>query len=356
MSFTVGVTRDFLTSDGTMAYRDIGLDLIEREPDMCWRFLDENRPEIASSQLQGLDAVLSPTPRWTAGSLAGAERLLAVARFGVGYDMCDVAAFRASGVGLTLAVGATDGPVAGGVLAMMLALTRRLLIKDRLVRTGRWHERSNHQGRELTGATLGILGFGGAGRALRELVRPFAMRVLVHDPLVDDASLAARGVERAGLEELFERSDHLSIHCPLLPQTRGLVSARLLKLMKPTSYLYNAARGPIVVERDLVDALTQDRLAGAGLDVFEEEPPPSSCPLFALENVVLTPHSICWTDECFQAIGETAVRSLIALKRGVRPVGLVDPGMWDHPLLQARLAAHRRTQDPAAASAAGASA
>ncbi len=334
MSFTIGITRDFLGPDGVLSYRDIGIGLIEQERGMSWRYLDEHRPEVGPDQLEGLDAVLSLTPRWSAASFRGVDRLLAVARFGVGYDMCDVAAFREHGVALTLAVGATDAPVAGGVLAMMLALTRRLLVKDRLVRSGRWHERALHQGRELTGATLGILGFGGAGRALRELVRPFGMRVLVHDPLVDDAVLAERGAERASLEELFARSDHLSIHCPLLPATRGLVGGRLIGLMKPDAYLYNAARGPIVVERDLIAALTERRIAGAGLDVFEEEPP-SASPLFEMDNVVLAPHSICWTHECFRAIGETAVRSLIAIHRGERPRGLIDPQAWEQPRLSA---------------------
>ncbi|HYE07539.1 MAG TPA: NAD(P)-dependent oxidoreductase [Planctomycetota bacterium] len=336
--FTVGVTRDFLGADGALSYRDIGLGLIEREPGMRWRWLDERRDAIGADQLDGIDAVLSLAPRWTAASVG--ERLVAVARFGVGYDMCDVPALSAAGVAVTIAVGATDGPVAGGVLAMMLALTRKLLVKDRLVRSGRWHERAQHQGRELTGSTLGIVGFGGAGRALRELVRPFAMRVLVFDPLLGDAALAERQVERAAtLEALFAASDHLSLHCPLTARTRGLVDARLLARMKPTAYLYNAARGPIVVERDLICALAERRIAGAGLDVFEQEPPAADNPLLAFDNVIVTPHAICWTDECFQAIGETAVRSLIAVARGHRPAGLVDPAVWDHPRLRARIAA-----------------
>jgi D-3-phosphoglycerate dehydrogenase len=338
--FTVGVTRDFLTPDGQLAYKDIGLGLIEREPGMRWRFLDEKRDEIGADQLDGIDAVLSLTPKWTGRSVAGADLLLAVARFGVGYDMCDVPALSQAGVALTLAIGATDEPVAGGVLAMMLALTRRLLAKDWLVRTGRWAERSRYQGRELTGAVLGIVGFGGAGRALRDLVRPFRMRVIAFDPVVSDQVLAERQVERAAsLEQLFAESDHVSIHCPLSDRTRGMIDSKLFARMKPTAYFYNAARGPIVVERDLIAALSERRIAGAGLDVFEQEPPAADNPLFEMENVVLAPHSICWTDECFQAIGETAVRSLIAIKNGQQPAGLLDAAVWDHPRLRAKLAA-----------------
>jgi phosphoglycerate dehydrogenase-like enzyme len=341
--FTIGVTRDFLGPDGQLTYRDIGLGLIERAG-LRWRYLDEARGEMGPDQLTDVDAVLSLTPKWTAASVAGAERLIAVARFGVGYDMCDVPALSAAGVALTLAIGATDGPVAGGVLSMMLALTRKLFTKDQLVREGRWHERARHQGRELTGATLGIVGFGGAGRALRELVRPFHMRVIAFDPAVDDATLAERQVERAAsLDGLFASADHVSVHCPLNERTRGLIGAPLFARMKRDAYFYNAARGPIVVESDLIEALREQRIAGAGLDVFAQEPPATDNPLLALSNVVLAPHAICWTDECFQAIGETAVRSLIAIARGERPLGLVDSAVWEHPRLRARIAARSVT-------------
>lgn len=338
-AFVIGVTRDFLGPDGQLSYRDIGLGLIEREPGLAWRFLDERTDEIRPDQLTEVDAVLSLTPRWTAASVAGAERLVGIARFGVGYDTCDVPALTAAGIPLTLAIGATDLPVASGVLTLMLALSHKILIKDRLVRTGRWHDRARHQGRELTGATLGLVGFGGIGRALRDLVRPFRMRVLAFDPFASDAQLAELQVERASLEQLFSESDHVSVHCPLNDQTRGLISAALLGRMKPTAYFYNAARGPIVVEPDLVAALAAGRIAGAGLDVFAVEPPPADHPLFALDNVILAPHAICWTDECFQAIGETAVRSLIALAKGERPAGLVNPQVWESPRLRAKLAA-----------------
>jgi len=336
--FTIGITRDFLNPDGSLTYKDIGLGLIE-QAGLRWRWLDERREVVGADQLHGLDAVLSLTPRWSAASVAGAGQLVAVARFGVGYDMCDVPALSAAGVALTLAVGATDGPVAGGVLAMMLALTRKLLVKDRLVRSGRWAERAQHQGQELSGATLGIVGLGGAGKALRGLVRPFGMRVLAFDPVVPDQLLRELEVERASsLEELFTHSDHVSLHCPLNDRTRGMIGEELFARMKPGAYFYNAARGGIVVERALIAALQSGRIAGAGLDVFEQEPPGLDNPLLSMDQVIVTPHAICWTDACFQAIGETAVRSLISISRGERPLGLVDPKVWADPGFQQRLA------------------
>src|ERR1041385_5994998 len=179
--FRVGITRDFIAESGQLTYKDIGLGLLEAEPRCEYAFLGEYHSPMRPEQIAPLDAVLSLTPGWKAETFAaGAERLLIVARFGVGYDMCDVAALTANNVLLTITPGATDLPVAGGVLAMMLALSRRLFVKDRLVRDGRWAERGNYMGTDIAGKTLGIVGFGGAGKRLRELVRPFNMEVQVY--------------------------------------------------------------------------------------------------------------------------------------------------------------------------------
>jgi phosphoglycerate dehydrogenase-like enzyme len=336
--FEVAITQDFLDGDGRLTYRDIGLSLLDAEPSVRRRFFPP-ATVVEPGMIAGVDAVLSLTPRWTADTFAeGAERLLIVARFGVGYDVCDVDALTANDVLLTITPGATDTPVAGGVLTMMLAVSHRLLIKDRLVREGRWNERSRYMGTELAGKTLGIVGFGGAGRALRKLVEPFRMRVLVHDPYVSDALLAEQQAERSPLPELFAESDFVTLHCLLNEETRGLVDALLLSRMKPTAFLLNTARGPIVNEADLIEALRSGAIAGAGLDVFEDEPPAPDNPLLQMENVILAPHAVCWTDEGFQAIGETAIRSILSVARGEKPFGLVNPHVWDQPGFQRKLA------------------
>ncbi len=336
--FHVGITHDFMAANGELTYQDIGLRLLQAEPQCRYAFFAENHNPVRAEQIAEMDAVLSLAPGWTAETLAGgAERLLIVARFGVGYDMCDVAAFTANDVLLTITPGATDLPVAGGVLGMMLALTRRLLIKDRLVREGRWQERAHYQGMEIAGKVLGIVGFGGAGRQLRRLVAPFGMTVLAYDPFVSDAVLAEEGVQRAAtLPDLFSRSDCISLHCLLNEQTRGLIDKDLFRLMKPTAYFFNAARGPIVKEQDLIEALQSGRLAGAGLDVFEQEPPSPDSPLLQMENVILAPHSVCWTDECFQAIGESAVRSMLTVLQGGTPFGLLNPEVLEQKGFQAK--------------------
>jgi phosphoglycerate dehydrogenase-like enzyme len=325
--FVVGITRDFIGPDGGMSYKDIGLGLIENEPGCVYRFFDEHKNPVSPEQIADCDAVLALTPGWKPETFAsGADRLLIVARFGVGYDMCDVAAMTANNVLLTITPGATDQPVAGGVLAMMLALSRRLFIKDRLVREGRWNERANYMGSDIAGKTLGIVGFGGAGKRLRELVAPFEMRVLAFDPVLPDSVFVDKGVQRAQtLDEIFAASDNVSIHCPLNDATKGLINKRLFDLMKPTAFFFNTARGPIVNEADLIDSLASGRIAGAGIDCFEQEPPSPDNPLFTLDNVILAPHAVAWTDECFAAIGESAVRSILSVKRGEAPFGLLNP-------------------------------
>lgn len=341
--FTVGVTRDFLAEDGTMTYKDIGLGLLDDQPLCQHQFFQAHQNPVQPEQIAGCDAVLSLTPGWKPETFAqGAERLLIVARFGVGYDMCDVTAMTANDVLLTLTPGATDLPVAGGVLGMMLALSRQLFAKDRLIREGRWKERVHYQGTEIAGKVLGIVGFGGAGRKLCRLVEPFEMQILAYDPYASDDVLTSHGATRANtLEEVFSGADYVSLHCLLNDETKGMIDRKLFSLMKPTAYFFNAARGPIVNEADLIEALQSGGIAGAGLDVFEQEPPSPDNPLLTMDNVLLTPHSVCWTEECFQAIGESAVRSILNVMRGEKPFGLLNPEVLDRPGFQKKSAAMR---------------
>jgi phosphoglycerate dehydrogenase-like enzyme len=341
--FEIGITRDFLNASGNLVYKDIGLGLIDAEEGVTREFFPANLSPVPPEQVDLFDGVLSLTPHWRSETFArGAERLLVVARFGVGYDELDVAVLTQNDVLLTIAKGAPDHPVAGGIMAMMLALTRRLVEKDRLVRENRWTERGSYQGTEIAGKTLGIIGYGGAGRRLRQLVEPWEMRVLAFDPYVADEVLAEQNVERAAsLEALFEQSDFVSVHCLLNESTRGLIHGEHFRRMKPTAYFFNAARGPIVVEQDLIEALKNGNMAGAGIDVFEREPPDPENPLLHMKNVLLAPHAVCWTDECFQTIGETAVRSLLSVAKGERPLGMINPEVWDRPGFQRKLAAMR---------------
>lgn len=335
--FRVGLTRDFLTPGGSLAFQNIGLDLLDRTPGISWGFLESWSPELGPEQIRDLDAVLVLAPRVTTATLAGVEKLVLVARFGVGYDNVDVAACSRAGVLLTITPDGVRRPVATSVLAYMLALSLRMFDKDRLTRTGRWGDKLEFMGTGLTGRTLGIVGLGNIGREIVRLTRPLGMRYLAFDPYVAPVDAAADGVELVDLETLLRASDVVSINCALTPENHHLLNRDRLALLKPTAYLINTARGPIVDQDALTEALAAHRLAGAALDVFETEPIDSSDPLLALDNVIVAPHAICWTDECFQAMGESAFRGLIDIAAGHIPPFIVNREALDHPRLRGRL-------------------
>ncbi len=344
--FRVGITRDFLEADGSPAFGDIGLELLDAAPGVERAFLAEDTRELRPEQVRGHDALLVLAPRVSAATLEGADRLTLVARFGVGYDNVDVEACTHHGVLLTITPDGVRRPVAAAVLTFLLALSHKLFLKDRLTRTGRWAEKRGHMGTGLTGRTLGVVGLGNIGREVFRLAAPFGMRHLAHDPYVASTD-AFLGIELVDLETLLRSADFVCLCCALNADTRHLIDAARLALMKPTAYLINVARGPVVDQQALTEALRARRLAGAGLDVFEQEPIDSADPLLALDNVILAPHALCWTDECFRGIGHSACQSILDVAAGRVPRDVVNRAALDHPRLQENLRRHaRRTEAP----------
>ncbi len=345
--FRIGLTHDFLGPDGKLAFEDIGLSLLEGAANrgIAWEYIPEPDAEITSVVAARYDGILALRARVSAATVSGPDlRLMAIARFGVGYDRIDMPAMDRAGVLVTITPDGVRRPVAQAVLTLILALAGRLLEKDRLTRVGEGFRRASEvMGRGITGRTLGLLGVGNIGRDVARLVAPFEMRVLASDPYASEADLASLGVALVDRQTLFTESDFLSVNCPLTEETRHLVGRDLLGRMRPTAYLINTARGPIVDESALYDALVQGRIAGAGLDVFEEEPVPPDNPLLRLPNVIVTPHALCWTDECFRENGRSAIRSLLAIARGEIPaVGVVNRAAIDHPRFARLLAARAR--------------
>lgn len=335
--FRLGQTADFFTDSGEPRYRDMGSSLAERHGGIELSRFERHEPIIGPEQLRGLNGIVVLTPRVTAESLAAADELLVVARFGVGYDGVDVAACTARDVALTITVGAVDRPVAEATVGWMLALTHHIKAKDRLVREARWNERSNYMGSELRDRTLGIVGFGGIGRSVIELLRGFGMRPpLVFDPFVDPAKITEFGAQPVLLPKLLAEADFVSLHCPLTEQTRGLIGAAELAQMKRSAYLINTARGGIVDETALYYALAAKHIAGAALDCFDGEPLAAPPKFAEFENVLLAPHAIAWTDELFRDIGRTAFGGVIELIEGRRPRGVVNPEVFERPTFQAK--------------------
>lgn len=334
-AFRIAITADFYDEDGDPRYEDFGLDTFDGHDHIAISRLSENLAEITPNQLSGYHGVLVLAPRVTAKSLEGCEDLLAISRFGVGYDSVDVEACSANQVVLTTTPGAVDRPVAEATVGWMLALTHHVLQKDRLVRTGLWDDRSQFMGCELRGRTLGVVGFGGIGRKLVQLLKGFGMQQpFAFDPFVPAEVFDELGVQQVELEELLSTADFVSLHCPLNEATRGLIGAAELGRMKPNAYLLNLARGGIVDEDALYDALANGRLAGAALDCFETEPVVTPHRLGDLDNVLLAPHSIAWTNELFRDIGRSACQSLLDLSLGRRPFGAVNSSVLDDDAFQ----------------------
>ena len=334
--FRLVFTADFHDAEGALRYRDVGLDTLlgsSIETDFMARHL----PDIAPYQLKGADGVVVLTPRVTAASLTENPDLLAIARFGVGYDTVDVDACTDANVLLFIASGAVDRPVAEATIGWMIALSHHVRTKDRLVREARWVDRSVHMGSELRDRTLGIIGFGGIGRALVKLLAGFGMKPpLVYDPFITPAEAARLGVSLVPLDKLLFESDFVSVHCPLTDETRGLIGVRELIMMKPSAYLINTARGGIVDEAALEAALRQKRIAGAAIDCFENEPLTAPPPFADLDNVLLAPHCIAWTNELFRDIGRTVCRGMIDLSLGRVPSGVVNRDVLERPGFQAK--------------------
>jgi len=274
--------------------------------------------------LPGAVATVASIEPYDAATLAAATDLRIVARLGVGYDQVDVPACTAAGVAVAMAFGTNHEAVADHTLAMMAALASRITDYDRRVRDGGWG--SLYHGR-LHGAVVGLLGFGRIGRAVAKRCQGFAMRVLVHDPEVDARAIEHLGCAPVGFDELFEAADFVSVHAPAMPSTRHLVNAAALERMKPSAFIVNTARGPLIDEAALATALEAGTIAGAALDVFEVEPLPAESPLRRLDNVVFSPHVAGLSDAAVTAMAEKCVDNILDYLAG-RPL---EPGLILNP-------------------------
>ena len=332
----VGLTRDILDSRGQPAFGSAALAILDQAPDIEWEYLDAIVPEITTDHAARYDALYVNLPRVPAGAVARSDcRLAVVARHGVGYDSVDIPGMTNAGVIVTHTPSSMPRPVATIALSFVLALAGRLFLKDRLTRTGRWHERMDNMGTGLTGRTLGVIGAGRIGKELLRMARAFDLKLLAADPYVNAIELSYLGARKVELDTLLAESDFVVVCCLLNDGTRHLVGAPQFAKMRPGSYFINVARGPIVDERALTDALLAGRIAGAALDVFEQEPIAPDNPLIAMDNVILTPHSLCWTDECFHNMASTGLKSIVDALSGRPPEFVVNREVLAHPKVRA---------------------
>ena len=255
-----------------------------------------------------------------------APQVRAVAKMGAGLDTVDVEAASRRGAIVFHTPGVNNQAVADHTFALILAVARKILYCDQSLRDKRW-EHTKILGLEIWQKTLGLIGLGAIGRCVALRAKGFQMRIVACDPFWPEEFARQHGIERVEMDELLDVSDVVSIHTPLLPQTKGIIDAEALRRMKPTAILVNAARGGIIKEEDLYRALKDGVIAGAGIDVFEEEPPVNS-PLLELGNVVLTPHTAAFTREALNNMSMGVVDQLVDYVQGKRPAYLVNPDVF----------------------------
>ena len=339
--FRVALSGDFRKADGSPTYPDFDLTPLRNAPGVEVVFLERANP-IRADQLEDFDALILLAHRFAAESVPKSGRLGVVARFGVGYDTVDVAACTKAGIALVITPDGVRRPVAVSIVTLLLALTGKVMVKDRLTREAAagFARRSDHMGVGLVGRTFASLGIGNIGAETFRLLKPFDMKFIAHDPYADRKVADELGIELVGLEDAFRRADVLSVSVPLSAETKHLVNADRLALMKPTAYLINTARGPIVDQKALTRALQERRIAGAGLDVLEQEPPDPDDPILKLDNVILAPHALCWTDQCFAGNGAADVKAVLEVQHGRVPRGVVNREVLDSDVWKKRLARH----------------
>lgn len=261
--------------------------------------------------------------------IARCPNLLAISTSGAGFDPVDVPACSEAGLIVVNQTGLNKQAVAEHVLGMMLALSKRMIQSDRALRRDRrWH-RLDYIGDDIQGKTIGIVGIGNIGSLIARICGgTFGMTTLAYDPYVSAEEIAQRGARKVTLEELLATSDFVSLNCPLSEETRGMIGRAQFRMMKPNAYFITTARGGIHDEEALAEALEQKWIAGAGLDVFEAEPPALDHPLLGFDNVLATPHNAGGTHQAFRAMAEGAARQWLDIFAGRRPPRLLNPEAW----------------------------
>lgn len=261
------------------------------------------------------DGLIVRQGKITAEVQNAAPQLKVICKHGVGMDNIDCVNAAQRGIPVMFTPFANFESAAEHTLALLLSLVRRIPLEDKRIRGGVF-DKKKYEGLELYEKTLGIIGFGKIGRRFAELVAPFKMNVLVYHPSATEEPLPGYLSKVKHIADLLPRADIISLHCPLTPETKGLVNKQTIATMKKGVYIINTARGGLVNENDLVQALQEGRIAGAALDVFEEEPPPANHPLFTLENIIFTTHVAGMSDNSVKNMGIQSARNVLAVLKG----------------------------------------
>jgi D-3-phosphoglycerate dehydrogenase len=281
-------------------------------------------------EIQDASGLLVRTAVISAEVIEAGRSLKVISRHGVGYENIDVIAANRRKIPVCITHQANALSVAEHILALMLALAKRIVPYDQATRNGNWEIRDSYNALDLNGKVLGIIGMGRIGSLVcLKAKAAFNMEVLVYSPRASRKAVEKVGGRLVpGIPEVLSAADFISLHVPLTPETKGLIGEEEFRMMKPSAFLVNCARGPVVNEVALVRALKEGVIAGAGLDVFDPEPPQKDNPLFGLSNVVMSPHSAALTAECVMRMATQAAQAVIDVLEGRRPEGVINPEVF----------------------------
>ncbi len=294
---------------------------------ISWVVGQHRTPEAALDAARTGDVVMvqSVRPLLPRAVIERLVRCRCIVRLGIGYDSVDVTAATERGILVCNVPTYCVDDVADHALALLLDSVRHITRQDRWIRAGRWDRTGARPARRMKGCTLGLIAFGNIARALAERVSGFGMTLLAYDPYLDAETIARHGAQKVGLDELLERSDFISVHCPLTDETYHLLSTREFNLMKDGVFIVNTSRGPVIDESALVEALRSGKVWGVGLDVFEHEPLPLDSPLRDWDNVTLTPHVGASSEESTTDLYRAGCQIIIDVYNGRWPKNVVNP-------------------------------
>ena len=279
------------------------------------RMASQPTPEEIIKVARDADALLVTYAKITAEMIGQMKRCRIISRFGIGVDNVDIAAATASGIVVTKVPDYCIDEVSDHAMALLLAVVRKIPYSNKLVQAGDWRMPAVVPIARLRGRTLGLVGFGRIPQLVAPKAQSFGINVITYDPYVAKDVLAKANVKHVEFEELLKTSDYVSLHCPLMPETKHLMNAKTFAMMKPGSYIVNTGRGPLIDEAALAAALDKNQLAGAALDVVEKEPPTDS-PILGRDNVILTPHTAFYSEEALLELQVKAAQEVVRVLSG----------------------------------------
>lgn len=333
--FKVGLSLDLSDGNGGFSWGDIE---IENLQPLSWDFLTSVDSHFTPQSLHGFHGVAFAGPSVTANSFSTSfEPPLVLSRFGVGYDNIDLDACTAAGTALTITPDGSKKPVATAALMLTLSTMHRLVAKNSLARNDGWAHRLVGLGQGLNGKTVATIGLGNIATEFFRLISPFDVRKIAYDPWKTKEEGLSHGVELIDLSTLMSQADVVVVMAQLTPESHHLIGEAQIALMKSNAVLINISRGPIVEEAALIKALSRRAIFAAGLDVFESEPLAKNNPLLALDNVILTPHNIAWTDELARGMGRSAFKAIKDISQGAVPDFVVNKEVLTTPRFKEKL-------------------